>query len=452
MTLDVLTFLSEKGGDPGAIKESQRKRGHSVEVVDEVISMYSDWVKLDFELNGLNKEANALQKQIAAKKKAKESADDVLEAKKALGEKIEETRKQAKEAEHLMRTKAGTIGNLVGKSVPVSQTEDDNATLRTWHPDGPNAQVEQKKGILAHHEVLLRLDAMDLDRGSKVAGHRGYFLTNDGVDLNHALIAYGLDFLRKRGYRKIQAPFLMNRDVMAKTAQLDQFDEELYKVTGSEEDKYLIATSEQPISAFHSDEWFENPEKQLPIKYAGYSTCFRKEAGAAGRDMWGIFRVHQFEKIEQFCITQPEKSWEMFDVMIDNAEAFYQSLGIPYRVVAIVSGALNLAASQKYDLEAWFPFQGAYKELVSCSNCTDYQSRRLEVRCGLKKQDQARKSYVHMLNGTLCATERALCCLVENYQTENGLVIPEVLRPYMQGREFLEFTKELPKSLQRKKV
>jgi seryl-tRNA synthetase len=185
----------------------------------------------------------------------------------------------------------------------------------------------------------------------------------------------------------------------------------------------------------------------------------------------------------------------MFDVMIANAEAFYQSLGLPYRVVAIVSGALNLAASQKYDLEAWFPFQGAYKELVSCSNCTDYrecrasfldhrtsdevahlhgpESRRLEVRCGLKKQDQARKLYVHMLNGTLCATERALCCLVENYQTESvsafneawptyahciilvvlqGLVIPEVLRPYMQGREFLEYTRELPKSLQRKKV
>jgi len=402
-------------------------------------------------LNGLNKETNGLQKQIAAKKKAKENADEVLEEKKVLTEKIEETRKRAKETEQKMRTTAGNIGNIVGKGAPVSQTEDDNVTLRTWHP-GPNAQVEQKKDILAHHEVLLRLDAMDLDRGSKVSGHRGYFLTGDGVDLNHALIAYGLNFLRDRGYKKMQVPYLMNREVMAKTAQLDQFDEELYKVTGSEEDKYLIATSEQPISAFHSDEWFENPEKQLPLRYAGYSTCFRKEAGAAGRDMWGIFRVHQFEKIEQFCITEPDKSWEMFDAMIANSEAFYQSLRIPYRVVAIASGALNLAAAQKYDLEGWFPFQGNFKELVSCSNCTDYQSRRLEVRCGLKKQDQTRKVYVHMLNGTLCATERALCCLVENYQTENGLVIPEVLRPYMQGREFLEFKKELPKSLQRKKA
>lgn len=161
---------------------------------------------------------------------------------------------------------------------------------------------------------------------------------------------------------------------MAKTAQLEQFDEELYKVIASDDEKYLIATSEQPISAFHSDEWFESPETQLPIKYAGYSTCFRKEAGSAGRDMWGIFRVHQFEKIEQFCITDPAKSWEMFDTMVGNSEAFYQSLGLRYRLVKIVSGALNLAAAQKFDLEAWFPFQRAYKELVSCSNCTDYRT------------------------------------------------------------------------------
>ncbi|KAI0052369.1 serine-tRNA ligase [Auriscalpium vulgare] len=450
MTLDLLQFIDSKGGNAEEIRESQRKRGHSVEIVDEVIQMYADWVKIDFEANKLGKQSNALQKQIGVKKKAKEDADDLLAEKKAIDLQVEAKRKESREFEQTMRRKASTVGNIVNKTVPVSLTEDDNATLRLWHPDGPNAQVEKKTNILAHHEVLLRLDAIDLERGSKIAGHRGYFLTNDGVDLNQALISYGLDFLRNRGYRKLQPPFMMNKDQMAKTAQLDQFDEELYKVVGGDDEKYLIATSEQPISAFHSDEWFESPEKQLPIQYAGYSTCFRKEAGSAGRDMWGIFRVHQFEKVEQFCITEPEKSWEMFNTMIENSEAFYQSLKIPYRVVAIVSGALNLAAAQKFDLEAWFPFQGGYKELVSCSNCTDYQSRRLEVRCGLKAKEQARKVYVHMLNGTLCATERALCCLVENYQTEEGLIIPEPLRPYMQGREFLKFVKELPKNLQRK--
>ncbi len=147
----------------------------------------------------------------------------------------------------------------------------------------------------------------------------------------------------------------------------------LPQVVANDDEKYLIATSEQPISCFHSDEWFENPSTQLPLKYAGYSTCFRKEAGSAGRDMWGIFRVHQFEKVEQFVITSAEKSWEMLDSMVGVSEAFYESLGLPFRVVSIVSGALNLAAAQKYDLEAWFPFQGEYKELVSCSNCTDYR-------------------------------------------------------------------------------
>ncbi|EKM57180.1 uncharacterized protein PHACADRAFT_254765 [Phanerochaete carnosa HHB-10118-sp] len=448
MTLDVLHFIDNKGGNAQEIRESQRKRGLSVEIVDEVIQMYQDWVKMDFEANNISKEVNAVQKEIAVKKKAKENADELVAKKKQLDEQVAAKRVESKEHEAKMRQKAATLGNIVGKDVPVSLTEDENVTLRTWHPQG--AEVEKKTDIMPHHEVLLRLDAMDLERGTKIAGHRGYFLTNDGIDLNQALITYGLHFLRKKGYKNIQPPFMMNKDQMAKTAQLDQFDEELYKVIADDDEKYLIATSEQPISAYHSNEWFESPETQLPLKYAGYSTCFRKEAGSAGRDMWGIFRVHQFEKIEQFCITSPEKSWEIFDQMVGTSEEFYQSLNIPYRAVAIVSGALNLAASQKYDLEAWFPFQGAYKELVSCSNCTDYQSRRLEVRCGLKTKDQQRKIYVHMLNGTLCATERALCCIAENYQTAEGLVVPEVLRPYMQGRDFLPWVKELPKSLQKK--
>ncbi|KAF5350680.1 hypothetical protein D9756_008738 [Leucocoprinus leucothites] len=452
MTLDILQFIDNKGGNAAEIKESQRKRGGSVELVDEVIQMYADWVKMDYDINVTRKKVNEIQKQISAKKKAKEPADDLVAEKKKIDAEVEAKKKEAKEFEVLMRLKASTVGNIVGKNVPVSQTEDDNAVLKTWDPNNMQDEPGVREGIMPHHEVLLRLDAMDLDRGAKVAGHRGYYLTNDGIDLNQALISYGLDFLRKRGYKKIQPPFFMNKEQMAKTAQLEQFDEELYKVIASEDEKYLIATSEQPISAFHSDEWFESPDTQLPIKYAGYSTCFRKEAGSAGRDMWGIFRVHQFEKVEQFVITDPEKSWEMLDTMVANSEAFYQSLGLRYRLVAIVSGALNLAAAQKYDLEAWFPFQRAYKELVSCSNCTDYQSRRLEVRCGIKSKDQARKLYVHMLNGTLCATERALCCLVENYQTPDGVVIPEPLRPYMGGRGFLPWVKELPKGLQKKQA
>ena len=443
--IDLQLLQVEKGGNPEVVRESQRKRFASVELVDEVLSLYKNWVTLEFQLNQMQQEVNAIQKVITTKKKAKEDADAELAQKKEQDAKIAEFKPKVAEAEREMRLKAGTIGNIVGDKVPVSETEDDNLVTKTWHPDGPNGQFEKKDHFLSHHEVMYRLDLFDTERGAKISGHRGFFLTGDGVDLNQALINYGLDFLRKKEYKKIMTPFMMRKEHMAKTAQLDQFDEELYKVTGDEDDKYLIATSEQPISAFHSNEWFDRPAEQLPITYAGYSTCFRKEAGSHGKDTWGIVRVHQFEKIEQFCITDPASSWDMLDHMLANSEEFYQSLQIPYRVVAIVSSALNNAAAMKYDLEAWFPFQGEHKELVSCSNCTDYQSRRLEVRCGMKKQGDSKKQYCHMLNGTLCATERALCCLVENWQTPDGLRIPPPLQPYMQGRDFLPFVRDLPK-------
>jgi len=252
----------------------------------------------------------------------------------------------------------------------------------------------------------------------------------------------------KRNYTLLQTPFFMDKDVMAKTAQLEQFDEELYKVVGNSDDKekYLIATSEQPISAFHQNEWLDT--KDLPLRYAGISTCFRKEAGAHGKDTWGIFRVHQFEKVEQFCITSPEKSWEMHDEMLKASEDFWQSLKIPYRVVNIVSGELNNAAAKKYDLEGWFPGFSEFRELVSCSNCTDYQSRSLEIRYGTsKKQGEREKKYVHMLNSTLTATGRGICVILENYQTENGIEVPEVLQSYMGGLKFIPFVNkgEMPK-------
>jgi seryl-tRNA synthetase len=244
----------------------------------------------------------------------------------------------------------------------------------------------------------------------------------------------------------------MKQSVMAETAQLSDFDEQLYKVPSDskdDEDGYLIATSEQPISAFHRGEWIQ-PE-ELPIKYVGYSTCFRKEAGSSGRNVWGIFRVHQFEKIEQFCITDPEKSWEMHEEMLRLSEEFYQSLNIPYRVISIVSGALNNAAAKKYDLEAWFPGLQEFRELVSCSNCLDYQSRAMETRFGFKKMGDREKKYVHMLNSTLTATERTICCILENYQTKDGVVVPEVLRPFMMGMEFLPFINPKPVNKQDQK-
>ncbi|KAJ5885660.1 Serine--tRNA ligase cytoplasmic [Penicillium tannophilum] len=449
--LDLNDFVAERGGDPNKIKESQRRRHAPEETVDEVIALYEEARQARYAVTQIGSELNALMKQIGMKKKNKEDASDLISQKTD----VDKRKKQAEDAalaKELERDrKIRTIGNYVHDSVPLSNNEDDNQVIRTWTPQDA---VMQRPDCLSHHEVLTRLNGYDPERGVKIVGHRGYCLTGYGLFLNLALVNYGLEFLFKKGYQPNQPPQFMLKELMAKTAQLEQFDEELYKVTEGEDkstDKYLIATSEQPLSALHSSEWLQ--ESDLPIKYAGYSTCYRKEAGAHGKDAWGIFRVHQFEKIEQFVLTKPEDSWQAFEDMMATSEEFYQSLGLPYQVMAIVSGALNNAAAKKYDLEAWFPFQQEYKELVSCSNCLDYQSRDLEIRFGVKKATDLKKTYVHALNATLCATERTLCCVLENYQREDGIEVPEVLRKYIPGNpEFLPYVKELPKDTTSQKV
>jgi len=449
--LDVNDFIKERGGDPAKIKESQRRRHAPEEVVDEVIAMFEDHRKTQYAAaTEMGAKLNKVQKEMGLNKKNKgdpKEFEALMKQKDDLTKEKKDLEELANEKQKALFKKVKSIGNYVHDTVPVSNNEDNNAVVRDWAPEG---HAVEKKECMSHHEVLTRIDGYDPERGVKIVGHRGYCLTGYGLFLNLALVNYGLEFLFNKGYTPNQPPFFMLREAMAKTAQLEQFDEELYKVTEKENDpatdKYLIATSEQPISALHEGEWLT--DKELPIKYAGYSTCFRKEAGSHGKDAWGIFRVHQFEKIEQFIFSKPEDSWQHFDDMINTSEEFYKSLNLPYRVVAIVSGALNNAASKKYDLEAWFPFQGEYKELVSCSNCTDYQTRELEIRYGQKKQTDAsfQKSYVHALNSTLCATERALCCVLENYQREDGIEVPQVLRKYIPGQpEFLPYVKELPK-------
>jgi len=440
MGLDINLFRKEKGGNPDLIKESQRRRFKPVEIVDEVIALDEEWRRLQFRVDELKKEQRNISKEIGALYKAKKDQEaDVLKVKKAeLNKEEEESEIKCQATKEELDKKLNLIGNIVHESVPVSDQEANNGVVTQW---GEFKFKEEARKH--HHELLWMIDGYEPDRGVKVAGHRGYFLKGIGVRLNQALIAYGTDFLAKRGCTVLSTPLFMNKDAMARTAQLEEFDEALYTVIGEKgEQKYLIATSEQPISAFHSGEWLE--PKDLPIRYGGVSTCFRKEAGAHGKDTWGIFRVHQFEKVEQFSITEPEKSWEEHENMVKTAEAFYQSLDLPYRVVSIVSGALNNAAAKKLDLEAWFPAFAEFRELVSASNCTDYQSRSLEVRCGSRKQG-CEKKYVHMLNATLCATTRTICCILENYQTPQGIEVPKVLQPYLGGLDFIKFVKDPPK-------
>eukprot|EP01112_Ceratiomyxa_fruticulosa_P010885 TRINITY_DN2901_c0_g1_i1.p1 TRINITY_DN2901_c0_g1~~TRINITY_DN2901_c0_g1_i1.p1 ORF type:complete len:460 (-),score=120.58 TRINITY_DN2901_c0_g1_i1:90-1469(-) len=442
MPLDIVLFREGKGGNPDLVRESQRRRESPVDWVDEVIEVDKECRENQYKIDQLNGDYKKINKEIAQIKKANENETpkELVEKAQAIADQIEHLKGAQKGLEEKLQQKLNRIGNIVHESVPVSSNEDNNAVIKKW------GECKTQPKLLHHHELLEMIDGYESDpAGVEVAGHRGYFLKGYGVLLQLALVNYGVSFLTQKGYTPLIPPYFMYTKVMAKTAQLSQFDEELYKVGGEgagEEEKCLIATSEQPISALHMNQWLE--EKTLPKRYVGYSTCFRKEAGSHGRDAWGIFRVHQFDKIEQFTITTPEKSWEMHEDMLLSSEEFYQSLGIPYRVVSIVSGALNNAASKKYDLEGWFPTLATYRELVSCSNCTDYQSRALEIRCGMKKQGEAKK-YVHMLNSTLCATTRTICAILENYQTEGGITVPAVLRPFMGGVELIPFVKDKPK-------
>jgi seryl-tRNA synthetase len=443
--VDINLFRKEKGGNPEILRESQRKRRKPVELIDEIIDMDLRWRANNHEVIQMRTKQKTINKDLSTKKKAGESVDDLIKEASLIKDTIVLKDKENELLKDKIDESIYKVGNLVHHDVVDSDNEDNNGLIRTI---GDKKVIENAR---VHDELLYMIGGYEPKVGSKVAGHRGYYLTGPGLWLNQALINYGLAFLHKKGHKLMQTPFFMRKDAMKKVAQLEEFDESLYKIQSDGVDEgnevYLIATSEQPICALHAGENLH--PKTLPIKYAGYSTCFRKEAGSYGKDVMGIFRVHQFEKVEQFVITTPDKSWEMHETLMAQTEEFYQSLGLSYRVVSIVSGALNNAAAKKYDLEAWFPGMQNYRELVSNSNCTDYQSRRLNIQCGIKKEDQE-KTFVHMLNCTLTATERTICCLLENYQTPNGVTVPEVLRPflapYLEDPTHIPFVRESQKA------
>ncbi|GMI35865.1 hypothetical protein TrCOL_g529 [Triparma columacea] len=462
ISIDYLrTYKSDESnkliGNPDKFRDAQKKRFKDPETVDKVIAKDTEWRDQTNKISSMKTTLNKLQREvIAPKKKAKEPCDAEVTQANEMKAKIAEEEKLlpilADERDKLLKT----IGNIVDDEVPVSKDEEKDSLVVALNPMPAGVTLPAVISSLSydppptkpltHDDLLWRIDGYEPTRGSAVAGHRGYFLKNAGVLLNQAIINFSISFLSSKGYQVLQPPFFMNKDVMSGIAQLDDFDEQLYKVSGKTDDpggeseKYLIATSEQPICAYHKGDWLS--ESEVPIRYAGISTCFRKEAGSSGKDIRGIFRVHQFEKIEQFCITADdiEMSSKEQTKMKEAAMEFYDLLGIPYRVVCLVSGELNDAAIKKYDLEGWFPGQNAYRELVSCSNCTDYQSRAMGTRYGSKKKDAA-ASFCHFLNSTLCATGRGICAILENHQTEDGVTVPECLRPFMGGKDFLPFVR-----------
>lgn len=475
MGLDIRLFREPESAD--LVRESQRRRFADPALVDQVIGIDEQWRKTQFLTDASKRMINICSKSVAERKKAKEADGElseipsevtaaavsgdleadhlkalcVLQLKELSKSLSKQVADLVKEADDLVANRdriMGKVGNLVHESVPVAQDEDTgNTVVRVWGD-------VTKRVKLNHVDVMERLGMMDCGKSvTAMAGGRAFVLRGGLVQLQIALVSYALNFLVMRGYEPFYPPFFLNKDSMAQVAQLSEFDESLYKVSGDGDDKYLIATSEMPIAAYHKDKWFA--ELKDPIKYAGMSTCFRKEAGAHGRDTLGIFRVHQFDKMEQFVICSPreDESWRLLDELIATSQDFNESLGLPYRVINICSGALNNAAAKKFDLEGWFPGSGAYRELVSCSNCTDYQARGVNCRFGANNRNTAAnapKEYCHMLNGTLCAITRTMCSICENYQTDEGVVIPEVLRPFMMGMEMLKFPEQKPEEAKEK--
>ena len=413
--------------DPKLIKENpqiiqQMLKSRDIEFdLDGLID--ADRLRREFILktDELRKKKNQFSLEISQKKKAGEDATKILDEMKRVSEELSGLESSQAEIEKKYMQLALTIPNLVHQSVPIGKDDSANKEIKKW---GKIPEFDFK--INDHIDISEKLDLVDLERAAKVAGARFYYLKNDLVRLNQALIHYALEFLTEKNYSLVQPPYMINHQSMEGAIIADDFKEVIYKI--EDEDLYMIGTSEHAMVAMHSGEIIEG--KNLPLRYAGISPCFRKEAGAHGRDQKGIFRVHQFEKIEQFVFTRPEDSWKEHERMIAIAEEFYQKLEIPHRVMLLSSADMGKISAKTYDLEAWMAGQNAYREIVSCSNCLDFQARRLKIRYREKTNEET--MYLHTLNSTLIATTRVLVSIMENFQNKDGhITIPKVLQKYM---------------------
>ena len=413
--------------DPKLIKEKPEViknmlKARSVEFDLEGL-INSDQKRREFitKTDELRKKKNQVALNISEKKKKGEDISSILAEMKSVSEELSELEVDQNNIEKKYLKLATSIPNLIHESVPIGEDDESNKEIKKW---GNIPEFDFK--IKDHIDISEDLDLVDLERAAKVAGARFYYLKNDLVRLNQALINFGLDFLREKGYSVVQPPYMINRESMEGAVIAEDFEEVIYKIDN--QDLYMIGTSEHAMAAMHSKEIIEG--KDIPKKYAGISPCFRKEAGAHGRDQKGIFRVHQFDKIEQFVFSKPEDSWKEHEKLLSIAEEFYQKLEIPYRVMLLSTGDTGNISAKTYDIEAWMAGQNAYREIVSCSNCLEYQARRLKIRFRDKTNEDTQ--YVHTLNSTLIATTRVLVAIMENFQTKDGHIrIPEVLQGYM---------------------
>ena len=396
--------------------------------IDEVIRLDEEWRQARYDVDQLRKKRNEAARGIAAAKKSGDSAaaDAILAEVASLGQEIDSLSEKVESCLAERDALRMRVPNILHESVPVGEDDQKN-TLHSLHGDKTELGFEARN----HNDLIEMNNWVDLARGAKVTGSRFYFLQGDLARLEMALQSYSANFLMARGYTLVQPPLMMNREAYEGVTDLGDFETIMY---GIEPDKYyLIATSEHPLTAMRMDEIIEPSE--LPIKLVGVSSCFRREVGAHGLSDRGIWRVHQFTKIEQIVICKPDDSWEHHEELLTNAVELWDSLGLHYRVVNICTGDMGTVASKKYDLEAWLPGANAYKEVVSCSNCTDYQANRLRMRYRTSEGNSA----VHTLNSTAVATSRALVAIMEQYQNEDGTVrVPDVLVPHMGGQTVLK--------------
>ncbi len=416
-----------------AIRKSleKRKSGYPLK---EMLDLDEKARALKTRLQGLQAERNKASMAVSEKKKKGEDAEEEIGNMKRVKDEIGSIEKQLPELEDRLNFLLWNMPNVLDESVPYGKDDSENVEVRKWGTAGKHVDIN-------HEEFLSALGMLDMKNAAKVSGARFYYLKSDLVLLDLSLTRYALDMLVKKGYIAVSPPYMMRKNMYTGVTALGDFEELLYKVTDPKEalennelerigdELFLIATSEHTIAAMHSGDVFS--KKELPIRYAGISPCFRREAGSHGKDTKGIFRTHQFNKVEQFIFAEQENANRYLDELVKNAEDMWQSLGIPYHVVNICTGDIGTVAAKKYDLEAYIPSQDRYREMGSYSNCTDWQARRLEI----KYDDQGERKYVYTFNGTAVASPRALIPIIENYINDDGTItVPEALVPYIGKR------------------
>ncbi|TKW73690.1 MAG: serine--tRNA ligase [Staphylococcus hominis] len=412
-------------------KQKLQSRGVAAEVVDELVALDEKRRELIQTSETLKQRRNDVSSTIGEKKRAGESAEDAIAEMQEVAAEIRDLDEKLAEIEERLQEQLSWLPNLPHESVPVGEDEEDNVEVKRWgdefipdFSDFPNGEPK------AHWDLVEELKMADFERAAKVSGARFVYLTKDGALLERALMNYMLTkHTTQHGYTEMMTPQLVNADTMFGTGQLPKFEEDLFKV--EKEGLYTIPTAEVPLTNFYRNEIIQ--PGVLPEKFTGQTACFRSEAGSAGRDTRGLIRLHQFDKVEMVRFEKPEDSWDALEDMTQNAEAILEELKLPYRRVILCTGDIGFSASKTYDLEVWLPSYNDYKEISSCSNCTDFQARRANIR--FKRDASSKPELVHTLNGSGLAVGRTFAAIVENYQNEDGsITIPEALVPFMGGK------------------